>query len=154
MAEAAWTRASGVDVAVMAAAVADFRPVESHDGKLRRAEGLPLLDLEPTPDVLAGIAAMDPRPFLVGFAAEAGSLEGAQRKATTKGVDLLVGNDVTKSGSGFATSTNEVTIYTPDGAADTWPLLTKDEVANRLWDRIYAVHEGERTSGPDRSDRS
>ena len=143
MADAAWSHAGEVDVAVMAAAVADFRPVVQQDGKLRRSDGPPAIDLEPTPDILAGIAAMESRPFLVGFAAETGSLEGALRKATSKGVDLLVGNDVMKSGSGFATDTNEVTVYAPDGAADTWPLLSKAEVAERLWDRIRAAHEGE-----------
>jgi phosphopantothenoylcysteine decarboxylase/phosphopantothenate--cysteine ligase len=136
MAEAAWAQAGDCDVAVMAAAVADFRPKNPVAAKLRRTEGLPSIDLEPTPDVLAGVAAMEPRPFLVGFAAEAGSLDGALRKATTKGVDLLIGNDVAKAGSGFAAETNEVTVYTPDGSAETWPLLTKREVASRLWDRI------------------
>jgi phosphopantothenoylcysteine decarboxylase/phosphopantothenate--cysteine ligase len=79
---------------------------------------------------------MEARPYLVGFAAETGSLDGALRKATTKGVDLLVGNDVSKAGSGFATDTNEVTVYTPDGSSETWPLLSKREVAHRLWNRI------------------
>ena len=136
MAEAAWAHAGDCHVAVMAAAVADFRPKNPNAAKLCRSEGLPSIDLEPTPDVLAGVAAMEPRPFLVGFAAEAGSLDGALHKATTKGVDLLIGNDVAKAGSGFATDTNEVTVYTPDGSAETWPLLTKREVASRLWDRI------------------
>ena len=143
MADAAWKHAGDVDVAVMAAAVADFRPATPQDGKLRRSDGPPAIDLEPTPDILAGIAAMENRPYLVGFAAETGSLEGAVRKATSKGVDLLIGNDVTKAGSGFATATNEVTVYTPDGAADAWPLLSKAEVAERLWDRIRVSHEGE-----------
>ncbi len=136
MADAVWSRAAQFDVAVMAAAVADFRPKNPESTKLRRNEGLPAIDLEPTPDILAGVAAMEGRPYLVGFAAETGSLDGALHKATSKGVDLLVGNDVTKAGSGFATDTNEVTVYTPDGSADTWPLLSKREVASRLWDRI------------------
>ncbi|MDJ0953425.1 MAG: bifunctional phosphopantothenoylcysteine decarboxylase/phosphopantothenate--cysteine ligase CoaBC [Acidimicrobiia bacterium] len=141
MADAVWARVDDVDVAVMAAAVADFRPVTPADEKLRRAAGPPQIHLEPTPDILAGVAGREHRPFLVGFAAEAGSLDGAHHKATTKGVDLLVGNDVAKPGSGFATDTNQVTVYTPDGAADTWPLLSKTEVAERLWDRIRATYE-------------
>ena len=139
MADAVWGRTAGTDVAVMAAAVADFRPKHAGETKLRRADGLPELELEATPDIIAGIAAMEPRPFLVGFAAEAGSLEGAHVKATSKGVDLLVGNDVTKPGSGFATETNEVTVYTADGAADSWPLMSKQDVARKLWDRIIAI---------------
>ncbi len=136
MAEAVWQRVGDVDVAVLAAAVADFRPVDPGSAKMRRADGPPEIALEPTPDILAGIATREDRPFLVGFAAETGSLDGALRKATSKGVDLLVGNDVSKTGSGFATDTNEVTVYTPDGTAESWPLLSKAEVANRLWDRI------------------
>jgi phosphopantothenoylcysteine decarboxylase/phosphopantothenate--cysteine ligase len=138
MADAVWERAAAVDIVIMAAAVADFRPKGMEDTKLRRSDGLPLIDLEPTPDILGGIAALEHRPFLVGFAAETGSLEGALHKATHKGVDLLVGNDVTKAGSGFATDTNEVTLYTPSGETDSWPLLSKSDVARRLWDRILA----------------
>ena len=136
MADAVRRRVDEVDVAVMAAAVADFRPAAPNDDKLRRTAGPPQISLEPTPDILAGVASLNHRPYLVGFAAETGSMEGALHKATSKGVDLLVGNDVSKSGSGFASDTNEVTVYTPDGTADTWPLLSKAEVAERLWDRI------------------
>jgi phosphopantothenoylcysteine decarboxylase/phosphopantothenate--cysteine ligase len=136
MADAVWSRASDADVAVLAAAVADFRPSNPAETKLRRAKGAPGIDLEPTPDILAGVAAMEDRPFLVGFAAETGSLEEAVEKAKRKGVDLLVGNDVSKQGSGFGTDTNEVTLVTPDGISEPWSLMSKREVADRLWDRI------------------
>ena len=136
MADATWERVGDVDFAVMAAAVADFRPKKAEDTKLRRGDGLPVIDVEPTPDILAGVAAMENRPYLVGFAAETGSMEGALRKATEKGVDLLVANDVSKAGSGFATDTNEVVVYASSGESDSWPLLSKREVARRLWDRI------------------
>lgn len=140
MADAVTRRVGEMDVAVMAAAVADFRPVNAAADKLRRIDGVPEIILEPTPDVLGAVAVMPDRPFLVGFAAEAGSLDGAVRKATTKGVDLLVGNDVEKPGSGFGTLTNEVTVYTPDGRSEAWPLMSKREVAQRLWDRITRMH--------------
>ncbi|MDJ0663669.1 MAG: bifunctional phosphopantothenoylcysteine decarboxylase/phosphopantothenate--cysteine ligase CoaBC [Acidimicrobiia bacterium] len=143
MADAAWSRCDDADVAVMAAAVADFRPLLPSDEKLRRGEGMPEITLEPTPDILAGIASRSPRPYLVGFAAESGSLEGARRKATTKGVDLLVGNDVASPGSGFGTDTNQVTVYRPDGSAVEWPLLSKTEVADRLWDLIRDDRQGD-----------
>ena len=139
MAEAVWSRAPEADVAVLAAAVADFRPSDASAKKLRRKDGVPTFDLEPTPDILAGVAALPDRPFLVGFAAESGSLEGAVDKARTKGVDLLVGNDISKPGSAFGSDTNEVVLITPDGAQDHWPLLTKSEVAVRLWDRVIAM---------------
>ena len=101
MADAVWKVAPEVDVAILAAAVADFRPAQPAAGKLRRMEGLPEVKLEPTPDILAGVAAMADRPFLVGFAAEVGSLDTAIDKAKRKGVDLLVGNDVSRAGSGL-----------------------------------------------------
>ena len=131
MAEAVWSRAGGVDVAVLAAAVADYRPADPVTHKLRRADGPPDLVLEPTPDILAGVVAMDPRPLVVGFAAEVGSTEHAAAKARDKGVDLLVGNDVAKAGSGFGTDTNEV-VLVADGLTETWPLMSKDDVAERL----------------------
>ena len=132
MADAVWAAAVGADVAVLAAAVADFRPADPAVGKLRRAAGPPQIVLEPTPDILAGVAAMESRPYLVGFAAEVGSLEGAIDKARRKGVDLLVGNDIARAGSGFGTETNEVTIITPDGTTEEWELLSKAAVAERL----------------------
>jgi phosphopantothenoylcysteine decarboxylase/phosphopantothenate--cysteine ligase len=142
MADAVWKHAGGVDVAVLAAAVADFRPLAQRPSKLKRADGVPAIDLETTPDILAGVVGMEPRPFVVGFAAESGSLDGALDKATRKGVDLLVGNDVSKEGSGFGTDTNEVLIVSPDGESEAWPLLTKAEVADRLWDRIADLRSG------------
>lgn len=132
MADAVWKTAAGADVAVMAAAVADFRPAAPSAGKLRRAAGAPEIELEPTPDILAGVAAMPDRPYLVGFAAEVGSIDAAVDKARSKGVDLLVANDVAKPGSGFGTDTNQVTLITPDGHIEDWELLSKDEVARRL----------------------
>jgi phosphopantothenoylcysteine decarboxylase/phosphopantothenate--cysteine ligase len=132
MAEAVWAAAAGSDVAVLAAAVADFRPADPLTGKLRRAQGPPEIKLEPTPDILAGVAAMENRPYLVGFAAEVGSLEGAIDKAQRKGVDLLVANDIAKPGSGFGTETNEVTLITPDGETQPWEMLSKPAVAEKL----------------------
>ncbi len=146
MADAAWAIAKKAEVAVMAAAVADFRPTEAIDGKLRRTDGPPTIDLEPTLDVLGGIADMSPRPFLVGFAAETGGLDEAIAKARRKGVDLLVANDVTAPGSGFGTETNQVTIVLPDGSTDPWSLMTKSEVAERLWDRIAELRKSKGTA--------
>jgi phosphopantothenoylcysteine decarboxylase/phosphopantothenate--cysteine ligase len=133
------------DVAIMAAAVADFRPSRVAGGKLARTDGPPDLSLEPNPDILKTVAERDVRPFLVGFAAESGSLDRAVDKAKRKRVDLLVANDVSKPGSGFATDTNEVTIIDSDGTIEPWPLMSKTEVASRLWDLIE-----ERIQTPDR----
>lgn len=143
MAQAVWSRAGDSHVAVLAAAVADFRPRDPAGTKLRRADGTPAIELEPTPDILQGVAAMSPRPFLVGFAAETGSLDEAVAKAQHKGVDLLVANDVAKEGSGFGTDTNEVSLIVPDGTTEPWGLMSKREVAHRLWDRIRKMRLGD-----------
>jgi len=142
MADAVWNRVGSVDVAVLAAAVADFKPQNVSETKLRRASGPPDLKLEPAPDILAGVASGENRPFLVGFAAETGPAEQAVEKAASKGVDLLVANDVTQPDAGFGTDTNRVTIIHPAGDCDEWPVMSKRQVASRLWDLI----QGERAS--------
>jgi phosphopantothenoylcysteine decarboxylase/phosphopantothenate--cysteine ligase len=139
MAEAVWAEAASADVAVLAAAVADFKPSNSASTKLRRTDGPPEVALVPTPDILAGVAARDDRPFLVGFAAETGPAADAVDKALSKGVDLLVANDVTQPDAGFGTDTNRVTIITPAGELDEWPVLSKRQVAARLWDAIASA---------------
>src|SRR3990170_3116707 len=131
------------DALVMAAAVADFRPQRAAEEKLTRRAGL-TLELEPTEDILAEAAALAherlrPRPVLVGFAAETGSLDRAVEKAARKRVDLLVANDVAEEGSGFGGDTNRVTIVVPGSAPERWPLLSKREVADRLLDRVAAL---------------
>ena len=130
------------DVLVMAAAVADFRPRRTAATKLTRGDGL-TLELEPTEDILAevGVRARDlaPRPVIVGFAAETGSLERAPDKLRRKGADLLVANDVAEPGSGFGTDTNRVSILAADGSREDLPLLSKREVADRLLDRVVAL---------------
>jgi phosphopantothenoylcysteine decarboxylase/phosphopantothenate--cysteine ligase len=126
------------DIAIMAAAVADFRPVDPSSSKIPRAEGLSAIELTDTPDILASLVARSPRPFTVGFAAETGGIERAVDKAKRKEVDLLVYNDVTEPGSGFGTETNRVAFIDPYGAVEELPLLAKTEVAERLLDRIGA----------------
>jgi len=136
MANAVWSRLEGCDVAVMAAAVADFRPEQAEDDKMKRADGTPTVAFVATPDVLKGVHESEHRPFLVGFAAETGSLDDAASKVERKGVDLLVGNDVAKTGSGFGSDTNEVTFFRPDGSSTSLPLMEKTDVADALWDEI------------------
>lgn len=141
MAASVWGRASKYDVVVMAAAVADFKPRITQSDKMRRADGVPTIDLEPTPDVLRGVREMSPRPFLVGFAAETGSLEGAAAKAGEKDVDLLVANDVTTPGAGFGSDTNKVRFVFRDGSTEDLDLLPKREVASMIWDTVLRLRE-------------
>ena len=151
---------AGFDALVMAAAVADFRPVQASERKLERGGRL-ILELEPTPDLLAEVGriahgldsegaptreSLRPRPLIVGFAAETGSLDRAAEKLRRKGADLLVANDVTEPGSGFGTETNRVSILAANGSRDDLPLLSKREVADRLLDRL-AIALDERDAG-------
>jgi phosphopantothenoylcysteine decarboxylase/phosphopantothenate--cysteine ligase len=124
------------DVAVFAAAVADFRPAHPEGEKMNRTDGPPTMELEATPDILASVVARPDSTFTVGFAAETAGVERAVDKARRKGVDLLVYNDVTEVGSGFGTDTNRVVIVHKGGATEDWEQLPKQQVASRLWDLI------------------
>jgi len=126
------------DVIVMAAAVADFRPKLAAERKLKKDDGVPELQFEPTPDILAELGERKRAgQILVGFAAETHDVEAAGRdKLARKGIDLLVANRVGRPGTGFGTDTNEAAILTAGGddvALRTW---TKPELASALWDRI------------------
>ena len=144
---------AGFDALVMAAAVADFRPSAAADRKIQRTDGGLTLELVANPDLLAEIGRfvrglddtgastrrpLAPRPILVGFAAETGSLARAAGKLARKRVDLIVANDVAEEGSGFGTPTNRVTLVASDGTEAALPLLPKREVAERILDRVVA----------------
>jgi phosphopantothenoylcysteine decarboxylase/phosphopantothenate--cysteine ligase len=123
------------DVLVMAAAVADFRPAAAVAGKVKKTGRDELsLVLEPTPDVLSGLAAQRRAgQTIVGFAAEhgAGALAYGRDKLTRKGLDAVVVNDVSVPGIGFDAAENEVTIVTAGGDAHV-PRATKAEVARAI----------------------
>jgi phosphopantothenoylcysteine decarboxylase/phosphopantothenate--cysteine ligase len=133
-------RATGADVVVMAAAVADFRPVLVADQKLKKAAGVPEILLEPTEDILAELGAAKPAgQTLVGFAAETTDVAAnAQDKLARKGADLLVANDVAAPGVGFEHDTNAVVIYGAGGVVAEVALASKVEVAERVVDAIVA----------------
>jgi len=135
--KAATEAALPADIAVLSAAVADWRVDTVAGGKIKKAPGgPPMLSLIENPDILAGIAKPGPkRPKLViGFAAETTDLEAnARSKLSRKGCDWIVGNDV--SADVFGADGNTVLLVTRDGA-DAWPRLSKTEVAGRLADRI------------------
>jgi phosphopantothenoylcysteine decarboxylase/phosphopantothenate--cysteine ligase len=142
MREAVLAELPQVGVVVMVAAVADFRPARPASRKIKKeelAEGAaPVIELVRNPDILAEISAQ-PRGgrVIVGFAAEDHDvLESARRKLARKACDLIVANDVSREGSGFEGDCNAVTFVLPGGEAEELPLLSKAEVAARLWDRI------------------
>jgi phosphopantothenoylcysteine decarboxylase/phosphopantothenate--cysteine ligase len=135
---------------VMTAAVADWRPARCAARKLKKSEMSGTLKLVRNPDILKtvnryGGASRTPRPttgttgvspvalIRIGFAAETGAPDAeAARKCREKGLDLVVGNDVTEPGSGFGTDTNRVTFVTPDGNVQRLPLMSKLAVARRI----------------------
>jgi phosphopantothenoylcysteine decarboxylase/phosphopantothenate--cysteine ligase len=123
-----------VDAAVLVAAVADWR-VEASPTKLKKGSGPPQLKFMPTRDILAELGASERRPrLLVGFAAETENVvEQAIAKRRAKRADWIVANDV--SGDVMGGEHNRVHLITPDGVED-WPEGTKDEVAQRLVQRI------------------
>jgi phosphopantothenoylcysteine decarboxylase / phosphopantothenate---cysteine ligase len=120
MHDAVTARAPSCDVVVMAAAVADFRPVDVADAKIKKAGGVPQVVLEPTVDILAALGAAKPAgQTLVGFAAETDDLRAnAESKLRSKGADLIVGNDVSAPGAGFEHDTNAVVLLTATGASE------------------------------------
>ncbi len=137
MRDAVVAQCADADALIMAAAVADYRPAAAAAQKVKRTKGGRTLELAPTPDILAAVKGKLVR---VGFAAESEDLvKNAAAKVAGKGLDLIVANDVTAPGSGFGTDTNQVTIIDKSGEAETLPLLSKYEVAQRILDRVVPL---------------
>jgi phosphopantothenoylcysteine decarboxylase / phosphopantothenate---cysteine ligase len=125
---------------IMAAAVADYRPIGAANKKMKRETGLLELRLEPNPDILKELGAMKDGKFLVGFAAETEELTAnAKKKLNAKNLDMIIANDVTLEGSGFDGDTNIATILDRSGAARSLPLMTKDELADEIFDHMLAL---------------
>ncbi len=136
MAQAVSSRASAVDVVVMAAAVSDYRPARVSDVKVKKSDGGFPLEMVRTPDILRGLGQAKGALFLVGFAAETDHLrEHARTKRREKNLDLLVANTVGQDGSGFAADTNAAVLMDADGEVEV-PLTTKRALAERIWDRV------------------
>jgi phosphopantothenoylcysteine decarboxylase/phosphopantothenate--cysteine ligase len=138
MEQAVLSRADQADVIVMAAAVADFRPVDVAGSKIKKAGGVPQVDLEPTNDILAALGAQRrPGQTIVGFAAETDDLRAnAADKLARKGIDLIVANDVSAPGVGFEHDTNAVVILAADGSAQEIPLTDKRAIARAILDAV------------------
>jgi len=136
--------AQTADVIVMAAAVADYRPAEPATHKLKRGElgARTQLQLVANPDLLAGLGerrGTAKTPLLVGFAAETNDvIVNAKKKLAHKRCDLIVANDVSEPGAGFAVDTNRVTLVDAAGAVEV-PAGTKQVVAHRILDRVVAL---------------
>ncbi|PIU23971.1 MAG: bifunctional phosphopantothenoylcysteine decarboxylase/phosphopantothenate--cysteine ligase CoaBC [Chloroflexi bacterium CG08_land_8_20_14_0_20_45_12] len=125
---------SQIDALIMAAAVADYRPAKAVGEKIKKREAGLTLELELTEDILGSIKG----DFVkVGFAAESSNLEeNARQKLREKKLDLIVANDITVTGSGFGADSNQVTIIDREGRIDSLPLLPKQEVADKVLDKV------------------
>jgi phosphopantothenoylcysteine decarboxylase/phosphopantothenate--cysteine ligase len=135
--------AEHADVVIMAAAVADYAPVQAAAEKIAKAEGPMTLTLQRTPDILADLGRSAGRqsngPVLVGFAAETGDLIAkAREKRRRKNADLMVANDVSEAGAGFDVPTNAVTIVGAEGE-QTLPLQSKARIAEAILDRVEVL---------------
>lgn len=144
MADAVLAAVTDADVLVMAAAVADFRPAQAADHKIKKESGLPTLALDANPDILLAVA--DRRRDLgrpkvvVGFAAETDDLlKNAQGKLERKGLSFIVANDVSAEDAGFAVDTNRVVLLGVDGWSETLPLMSKSGVAEKVIERVIRV---------------
>jgi phosphopantothenoylcysteine decarboxylase/phosphopantothenate--cysteine ligase len=138
MEEAVLSRAPDADVVLMAAAVADFRPKAQASEKIKKADGVPEIVLEPTTDILAELGRRRrPGQTLVGFAAETGDVRSyASSKLRAKGLDLVVANDVSAPDAGFEHDTNRVVVLGPDGFEIEGSLMDKRAVARLVLDAV------------------
>jgi phosphopantothenoylcysteine decarboxylase/phosphopantothenate--cysteine ligase len=128
---------SRTDVLIMAAAVADYQPRTTAEGKIKKEASSLTSSRVRTPDILAEVKG----DFIkVGFAAESEDIvANAKEKLKKKQLDLIVANDITTADSGFGTDTNKVSIIDRDGKAENLPLLSKREVADRVLDRVVQL---------------
>jgi phosphopantothenoylcysteine decarboxylase/phosphopantothenate--cysteine ligase len=125
---------------VMAAAVADYRPVTVAERKIKRGKAPVELRLEPNPDILNELGRQKDGKFLIGFAAETEELTvNAEKKLREKNLDMIVANNVAEAGSGFDGDTNIATILDRTGAKRSLPLMSKDELADCIYDHFLAL---------------
>lgn len=137
MATAVTDRYGGADAVVMAAAVADWRPIAPSAEKLKKESGPPSLTLEPAIDILAALGKRKEGQVLVGFAAETGNFEAeARRKLAEKNLDLIVVNEVGRPGTGFGSDTNRAAMLAREGVDTPLRDWTKPELARAICDRL------------------
>jgi phosphopantothenoylcysteine decarboxylase/phosphopantothenate--cysteine ligase len=128
------------DALIMAAAVADYRPVTAAEQKIKKSRQELSIDLTPTTDILATVSGEFVK---VGFSAESENLiANATEKVQRKSLDLIVANDITDPDGGFGRDTNRVVLIGRDLRAEELPLLTKYEVSNRILDRVRDLFRG------------
>ncbi len=137
MHDAVLTRGSEAQVVVMAAAVSDYRPAQVAERKVKKSDGPLAIEMERTPDILKALGASKSGRFLVGFAAETEAVESyALDKLRRKNADLIVANDVSRSGLGFASESNAAWLLDAAGGRVEVPATSKRDLAERILDRV------------------
>lgn len=125
------------DVLIMAAAVADFKPLNVADQKIKKTDDEDTLTIKLTknPDILKTVAATKTTQFVVGFAAETQNLlMNAEKKLNSKHADVILANNVAEAGAGFNVDTNQITLLQKNQQPETWPLMSKTDVAKKFWE--------------------
>ena len=131
---------TAASVVVMAAAVADYRPVVTAEQKIKRGKEPIEIRLEPNPDIVKELGQNKDGKVLIGFAAETENLTAnAAKKLREKNLDMIVANNVAEAGSGFDGDTNIATILDRTGASQALPLMSKDELADRIYDHFLTL---------------
>ncbi len=146
----------GSKIVVMAAAVADFKPVRTQTNKIKKTGTGVELKLKPTTDILAEITKIRTnRPFVVGFAAESAQIiQNAKDKLKRKKLDLIVANDITSPHAGFEKDTNVVYVIDKQGHVEEWPIMSKEEVAKNLMDYVQKLRAKKQRRSSRSSSRS
>jgi phosphopantothenoylcysteine decarboxylase/phosphopantothenate--cysteine ligase len=144
MLEAVLAALPGAAALVMAAAVADFRPLAAAAQKIKKDSGISEIRLENTPDILKAVVEVKSKTgfpkLAIGFAAESQQLLlNAQKKLKAKNLDLIAANDISALNAGFAVDTNQVTLLYPDGATEALPLMSKEAVADILLEKVVEL---------------
>jgi phosphopantothenoylcysteine decarboxylase/phosphopantothenate--cysteine ligase len=134
------------DALIMAAAGADFRPVNVAKDKLKKRDGIPQIQLEAAPDILKTLSSPsgEKKRFnvTVGFAAESRDLlANASEKLRSKGLDFIAANDISADDAGFAVETNRITLLFSNGTQENLPLMSKTEAAEKIIEHIARLLE-------------
>ena len=130
------------DVIIKSAAVADYKPKDYCDKKIKKSDDDLVIKLDRNKDIAYEIGKVKKDKILVGFAAETNNLiENAKNKINKKNLDFIVANDLTKEGAGFGVDTNIVKIIDKDGAIEEYPIMKKNEVANVILDKVKDLLE-------------
>ena len=142
MYEAVTSRFDEMDIVIKSAAVADYKPKNISDSKIKKSDSDLVLELDRNKDILFELGKLKTKQVLVGFAAETDDLiANAQKKLAKKNLDFIVANDLKQEGAGFAGDTNIAKLLFADGNIQELPIMTKNQLSKEIYDKIiYIMH--------------